>query len=472
MSWFERLTALDATFLDVERDREAHMHVGMVAELEGPPPTFAELRAFVESRLDRVPRYRQRLRFVPFGQGRPVWVDDDAFDLDYHLRHTALPPPGGETQLKALAARLFAQRLDRDKPLWEMWFVEGLPQKRFALVAKTHHCMIDGISGVDIATVLLETQPNREIPPPAPWTPRAQPTSLELLADGVTHQLGHPVQLLRGAFEAGSEAQRALMEIAGGVPELVGMARWGQAPASSLNQPIGPHRRFEMVNLDLGRVKRVRAVLGGTVNDVILAVVAGGLRALLESRGETPPEELRVMIPVSVRPPEARGRLGNQVTAVFCRLPVGEADPRARLSKVTAETKGLKESRQAVGALALTRLGEFTPPTIAAQAARLSAVTRFINLVVTNVPGPQHPLYLLGRKMLASYPCVPLVKLTTVGIALLSYDGKIGVGLLGDADKARDLPLFAAALPRALDELSQIASQGDQEIRRSEETVK
>jgi diacylglycerol O-acyltransferase / wax synthase len=457
MSWFERLTPLDAGFLDIERDRASHMHVGMVAVFDGPAPSYRELVSFVESRLERVPRYRQRLRFVPLGQGRPVWVDESDFDLEYHVRHTALPKPGSDEQLKAVAARLFAQRLDRDKPLWEMWFVEGLTDGRFALVAKTHHCMIDGISGVDIATVLMEPEPRTEIPPPAPWTPRPQPSQARLLADGVAHQLTHPVQVARGAFEEGSPARRMLLEIAGGVPELVGMARMGQAPASSLNQPIGPHRRFEMTRLDLAAVKRVRGALGGTVNDVILAVVAGALRELLMARGEEPPAELRVMIPVSVRTPDQRGKLGNQVTAIFCRLPVGEADARRRLELVSAETRGLKEGRQAIGALALTRLGEFTPPTLAAQAARLQAVTRFFNLVVTNVPGPQHPLYLLGRKMIAAYPCVPLVRLSTVGIALLSYDGAIGVGLLGDSDKARDLSVLAKAVRAALEELVAIA---------------
>jgi diacylglycerol O-acyltransferase / wax synthase len=455
-TWFERLTPLDATFLDLERhDRNAHMHVGMVAVFAGPAPKYSEVLAAVESRLERVPRYRQRLRFVPLSQGRPVWVDEADFDLEHHVRHTALPSPGGEEQLKKLAARLFAQRLDHDKPLWELWFVEGLPDGRFALVAKTHHCMIDGISGVDIATVLLE--PERHdgpVPAPAPWTPRAQPTGAELFADALLHQVTHPWQVARGALEAGSDARRLLMEVAGGIPELVGMARMGQAPESSLNQPIGPHRRFEMVGLELPRVKQVRASLGGTVNDVILAVVTGALRELLTSRGEAAPETMRVAIPVSVRTAEQRGRLGNQVTVIFCRLPTGEPDPVERLKKISIETKGLKESRQAVGALALTRLGEFTPPTIAAQAARMQAVTRFFNLVVTNVPGPQHPLYLLGREMLASYPCVPLTTLSTIGIALLSYNGSIGVGLLGDSDKARDLSVLGGALPHALDELA------------------
>jgi len=459
--WFERLSPLDATFLDLERsDRNAHMHVGLVALFEGPAPSYAEVLAFVESRLDRVPRYRQRLRLVPFGQGRPVWVDEADFDLEHHVRHTALPKPGGEEQLKKLAARLFSQRLDHDKPLWELWFVEGLPDGRFALVAKTHHCMIDGISGVDIATVLFDQEPRRlPTPAPAPWRPRPQPHAAELLADAIVHQVTHPLQIARGAFEAGSEARRLFLELAGGLPELVGMARQGQAPASSLNQTIGPHRRFEMVQLDLGRVKAVRAALGGTVNDVILAVVAGALRELLAARAEAPPETLRVLIPVSVRTAEQRGALGNKVTAIICKLPVGEPDAARRLALVSAETKGLKESRQAVGALALTRLSEFTPPTIAAQAARVQAVARFFNLVVTNVPGPQHPLFLLGRQMLGSHPCVPLATLSTIGVALLSYNGTIGVGLVGDADKARDLPLLAAAMTRALDELAALADR-------------
>jgi WS/DGAT/MGAT family acyltransferase len=457
-AWYQRLTALDATFLDVERERASHMHVGLVAVFEGPAPSYRDLRALLESRLARVPRYRQRLAFVPLGQGRPVWVDDASFDIEYHVRHTALPAPGGEEQLKTLAARLFAQRLDRDKPLWEMWFVEGLPDGRFAMIAKTHHCMVDGVSGVDIATVMLASEPSAEITPPAPWTPRPQPTARALLRDALTHQIAHPIQVVREALDERSPARRVLLEIAGGVPELVGLALQGQAPPSSLNRPIGPHRRFEMVHLSLADVKRVRTALGGTVNDVILATVAGALREFLQGRGERPPATLRVMIPVSVRSPDQRGELGNQVTAIFCNLPVGEADPRRRLEQVVRETKGLKESRQAIGALALTRLGDFTPPTIAAQAARLQSVTRFFNLVVTNVPGPQHPLYLLGRKMLASYPCVPLVKVSTVGVALLSYNGGIDVGLLGDADHARDLHALARALPAALGELLALAS--------------
>jgi WS/DGAT/MGAT family acyltransferase len=438
--WSERLTALDAGFLDLERDRNAHMHVGMVAIYDGPAPGYRDLVALIDSRLHLVPRYRQRLAFVPFQQGRPVWVDEAQLDLEHHVRHTALPAPGGETELKRLAARLFAQRLDRDKPLWELWFVEGLDEGRFALIAKTHHCMIDGISGVDIATVLMDAEPRRDIPRPTPWTARPAPGAAELLVEGLAYQVTHPVSVVRSALRENNEARQLFREVAGGLPRLLGMARMGQAPPSSLNQPIGPHRRFEMVRLDLAAVKKVRAGLGGTINDVILAVVTGALRELLLARGETPSADLRVMIPVSVRAPSQRGTLGNQVTAIFCPLPVGEADPAARLARVSRETRDLKESKQAVGAMALTRLGDFMPATIAAQAARLQAMTRFFNLVVTNVPGPQQALSLLGRELRVAYPCVPLASGSTIGIALLSYNGAIGVGLLGDADRARDLP--------------------------------
>lgn len=455
MTWFEPLSSLDATFLHLE-NRAAHMHVGAMAIFDGPAPSYTDLLALIESRLELVPRYRQRLAFVPLGQGRPVWVDDGELDLGYHVRHTALPAPGGEEQLKRLAGRLLSQQLDRDKPLWELWFVEGLGDGRFAVISKTHHCMVDGISGVDIAAVLMDGEPRAEPPPPpkSAWTPRPAPSGAELLAHSVRSKLErNPWHFLLDIGERGSEARRVVEEIAGGIAPLVGLAQMGNAPASSLNQLIGPHRRFETVGFDLAAIKKVRAGLGGTVNDVILAVVTGALRRLLLARGERLGPDLRVMVPVSVRGAEARGALGNQIAAVFCPLPVAEADPAARLARVSREMRGLKESKQAVGAMALTRLGEFTPWTILAQAARLQTRTRFFNLVVTNVPGPQFPLYLLGGKLAACYPVVPLAAMQTIGIALLSYNGSIGVGLMGDADRARDLPVLAEAMPEALAEL-------------------
>jgi WS/DGAT/MGAT family acyltransferase len=454
VTWFERLSGLDATFLYLE-GRAAHMHVAGVHLFQGPAPDYLELLALVGSRLHRVPRYRQRLAFPPLDVGRPVWVDDSEFDLEYHVRHTALPPPGGEEQLRRLAGRLMSQRLDRDKPLWEFWLVEGLGDGRFAVISKTHHCMIDGISGVDLAGALLDADPAAETPSEAPpWEPRPAPHGASLAARSLLEQVTHPLEILRGALDASAGTRQAFLEIAGGVKPLLGLSLKGLAPASSLNQPIGPHRRLEMVSLDLAAVKSVRSALGGTVNDVLLAVVAGALRALLLSRGEQPGSDLRALVPVSIRTKEARGTYGNQVTAIFCPLPVAEPDPVARLYRVSKEMKGLKESHQAVGALALTRLGELTLPALVAQAARLEVMTRFMNVVVTNVPGPQVPLYLLGRRLLDWYPVVPLAQAQTVGIALLSYDGKIGVGLLGDADRARDLPVLARAFPEALAELS------------------
>jgi WS/DGAT/MGAT family acyltransferase len=453
MTWFERLSSLDALFLELE-DRTSHMHVGAVALFDGPPPPYRDLLTLIEAKLAQVPRYRQRLMFVPFNQGRPVWVDESQFDLEYHVRRTALPAPGGLDELRKLAGRLLSQQLDRSKPLWELWLVEGLSNEQFALVSKTHHCMIDGVSGADIAATLLELEPSPEPPPaPEPYKPRPPPPVAELLLSSMTDQIAHPLRFAKETLEKNHDARKLVRELLGGLKPLLGLAQMGLAPPSGLNAPIGPHRRFEMVDMPLAEVKQVRAALGGTVNDVILTVVAGALRTLLLARGEALGPDLRVMVPVSVRAQDQRGTMGNQVSAVFCPLPVAEASAGERLRKVREAMKGLKESGQAVGASAIARLGDFAPPTLLAQAARLQAMTRFFNIVVTNVPGPQFPLYLLGKKMQACYPQVPLAAQQTVGIALLSYDGHIGVGLLGDAERARDLPALASAMRAALDEL-------------------
>jgi diacylglycerol O-acyltransferase len=457
MTWSERLGALDAMFLYIE-DRTAHMHVGAVAVFEGQAPAYRDLVALIASKLDRAPRYRQRLAFVPFDLGRPVWIDDANLDLEFHVRHTALPPPGGDEQLKRLAGRVFAQRLDRDRPLWEVWLVEGLGENRFALLSKTHHCMLDGVSGADLATVLLGVDPAEVAPAaPVPWKPRPAPRSADLVLSAVAGQVAHPFQVLRGAVQPSSPARRVLLELAAGLKPLLGLSRLGRAPASSLNQAIGPHRRWEMVSLDLDAVKAVRAALGGTVNDVLLAVVAAALRQLLLARGETPPGEIRAMIPVSVRGEDSPGELGNRVTAVFCALPVGETDAAERLRKVSREMTSLKESGQAVGALAWTHLGAFAPPALLAQVARFQSTFRYMNLVVTNIPGPREPIYLLGREMREWYPLVPLAQGQTLGIAIQSYHGKIGIGLLGDGEALRDLPVLARAIPAALAELTELA---------------
>ena len=452
-TWYERLSTLDSLFLDLE-DRTAHMHVGAVAVFDGPPPPYRDLLALIEARLEHVPRYRQRVMPVPLKQGRPVWIDESQFDLEYHVRRTALPSPGGEPELKKLVGRLFSQALDREKPLWEMWLVEGLGDARFAIVSKTHHCMLDGISGVDLATVLMDPEPvHTPPPPPAPWAPRKAPKASDLLLDSVKEQLAHPVRMAKQALEPNSEAVKLLGQVFSGFKPLVDVVSMGRAPESALNVPIGPHRRFEMLELPLERVKAVRAKLRGTVNDILLATVAGALRSWLTARGKPPGADLRVLVPVSMRTRKDRGTYGNQVSAVFCPLPLTEPSPVERLRKVHDAMMVVKKSGSAVGAHTLSRLGEFAPPQLLAQAARLQAVSRMFNLVVTNVPGPQFPLYLLGKRMVHCFPQVPLAAQQALGIALLSYDGKIGVGLLGDADVARDLPDLAGAMSASLEEL-------------------
>jgi len=472
--WFERLSTLDALFLELE-DRTTHMHVGAVAVFEGKAPPYRDFLQLIEARLDRVPRYRQRVQFVPFKQGRPVWIDESQFDLEYHVRHTALPAPGGEEELKRLAGRLFSQALDRDKPLWEIWLVEGggdgsagdgpTPRAaasgdRFAVISKTHHCMLDGISGVDLATVLMDTEPSSEAPAaPAEWKPRPAPQAAELLATSLKEQITNPIQVIREALHSNNDARKLLREIAGGVKPLLGLAGMGLAPASALNRTIGPHRRFEMLDLPLADIRKIRRGLRGTLNDVILAVVAGALRSWLQARGESVGPDLRALVPVSMRGAHDRNTFGNQISAVFCPLPVSEANPVERLRKVSEAMKGIKESGQAVGATALASLGDFAPPTLVAQAARLQAVTRFFNLVITNVPGPQFPLYLLGRRLRACYPQVPLAAQQSVGVALLSYHGSVGVGLLADLE-VRDLAALGGAMRAAVDELLACAEAG------------
>jgi len=454
LSWHERLSGLDALFLQME-DRTAHMHVGAVFVYHGPPPPYADLLALIAARIDRLPRYRQRLAFPALGLARPAWIDDAHFDLEYHVRHTALPAPGGEDELKRLAARLFSQRLDRDRPLWELWLVDGLAGGRFAVVSKTHHCMIDGMAGVELSSVVHDASADASPPPPpAPWTPRPAPDGAHLLVASLAEKLTHPLAVVSEALEASGPGRTVLGELALGLKPLLGISRLGLAPSSSLNQAIGPHRRWETASLDLGEVKRVRAALGGTVNDVVLAVVAGALRTLLLARGEPLPEDLRAFVPVSMRARDDRSATGNQVAAVFCPLPVREPDAVERLRRVSRAMEDLKHSHQALGSMALTHLGELAPSALSSLSARLPMMTRWFNLVVTNVPGPQSPLYLLGRELLACHPLVPLTRSQTLSIALLSYNGSIGVGLLGDADKARDLPLLAAALPESLAELA------------------
>lgn len=458
MSRLDHLTVLDELFLHLEGPNTP-MHVGGVTVFEGPPPDYEDVLEMVGTRLHMVPRFRQKLAMVPLGVGRPVWVDDAHFNLEYHVRHTALPAPGNEVKLKRLIARAMSQQLDRSKPLWEIWFAEGLTGDRFALISKTHHCLIDGSSGVDLMSVMLDfgREPQKFEAPP--WCPQPEPNPDQLLVEAIRERITSPAEILRSLQSAAIDPRllpNRVIESVKAITEFVGGGF--SAPPSSLNQPIGPHRRFEMVLADLGDFKRVKNSLGGTVNDVVLAAVAGGLRSLLESRGEIVDDiELRAMVPVSVRGESGAAGLGNQVASVWAALPVYERDPVERLRASRDAMKELKSSGQAVGAQMLTTIGEFAPPTILAQAARLVARQRAFNLVVTNVPGPQMPLYSLGRRMLEVYPVVPLSDNTSIGIALFSYDGSIGFGLIGDYDLASDLGVLAEGIEKSIAELTQAA---------------
>ncbi|MDO8210458.1 wax ester/triacylglycerol synthase family O-acyltransferase [Conexibacter sp. CPCC 206217] len=458
----DRLSGLDSSFLHLEHDSATHMHVASCMVFEGPPPTHDELVAHVEARLHLVPRYRQRLAFVPLSQGRPVWVDDPHFNTRYHVQHHALPEPGGDEELKQLAGRAFSQQLDRNKPLWELWLVEGLADGRFALLGKTHHALVDGISGVDITTVLfdLTKEPPPTPRPEVPWVPRPLPSNAQLLADALLERTTVPGEIVRGV-RASLRAPRRVVRRA--VEDLAAVGSFTLpgvrgAPPSPLNVRIGPHRRFTWDNEELERVKAIKNALGGTVNDVVLATVSGGLGRYLRAHGHpTIDLVLRAMIPVSVRADAEHGALGNQVAAIWAGLPVGVTDPIERLELIKREMDGLKESGQAVGARVLTELTGFAPPTVMAQAARLQAHQRFFNLVVTNVPGPQLPLYVLGRRMLAIYPMVPLAQNQALGIAIMSYDGRISFGLNADFDALPDLELLAGQLSEALEELAEAA---------------
>jgi WS/DGAT/MGAT family acyltransferase len=461
MSNPDRLSGLDASFLALE-DAGAHMHVGSCMLFEGEAPGYDDFVAQLDSRLHLVPRYRQKLAFPPLAQARPVWVDDPHFNPGYHVRHTALPEPASLEQLRNLTGRVLAQRLDRTKPLWEIWLVQRVEGDRFAMITKTHHCLVDGVSGVDIATVLfdLEQAPAPPPEPPPAWFPRPAPTSATLVADALAERAAAPLEVARAAAGALSHPERAAGQLGKAVAGLSAVFAAGLqgAPVSPYNVQIGPHRRFAWVDGDLGQFKAIKTALGGTVNDIVLSVVAGALRSHMLANGhEVDGIELKAMVPMSVRAEAERGALGNRVTAMYAPLPVHAADPLERFAIVHEAMKGLKESGQAVGAELITQLAGFAPPTVLSQASRLQSAQRVFNLVVTNVPGPQFPLFMLGRRLLRIYPQVPLVNNTALGIAIMSYDGTINFGLLSDYDALPDLDDLTAALRDAIAELAAAA---------------
>ncbi|HEX2086942.1 MAG TPA: wax ester/triacylglycerol synthase family O-acyltransferase [Solirubrobacteraceae bacterium] len=457
----DRLTAVDASFLEQESP-ESHMHVGALVTLEGPAPALSEFLDLVRGRLHLVPRYRQKLAVPPLDAGRPLWVDDPDFNIEYHVRHTALPSPGSDEQLRNLAARIFSQQLDRSRPLWELWVVEGLSEGGWALISKTHHAMIDGIAGVDLATVMFDLTPvPREVEhPDRAWQPHREPAAVDLVAAGARGAVRTGVELAERALGALLRPQTTLnaaREAAEGLGEVL-WATLNPAPPTPLNVPIGPHRRFVGVRGRLDEFKLVKDVYGGTVNDVVLTAVSGGLRTWLRSRGvRTEGLELRALVPVSLRSAGQAEELGNRIAAMRGPLPVYVADPLERLRTVRAAMGELKESKQALGAEVLAGMQNFAPPTILGVASRLNFSTRLFNCIVTNVPGPQLPLYVLGREMQTVFPIAFLPRDHALAVAIISYNGWLNFGLLGDYDALPDIEELAEAIAASIDELVSLA---------------
>ncbi len=457
----DRLSTLDAEFLHLEDDGQ-RLHIAGVCVFEGPAPRFEDLRGLLAGRLDAIPRYRQRVQTVPLELGRPVWVDDPHFNLDYHLRHTALPAPGDRAALERLMARLMAQPLDRTRPLWETWLVEGLEGGRWALVAKIHHCMVDGVSGVDLLMVLLSLSPDEEIPPPTAWTPEPQPSGPALVLDawrGLAADAGTLVGRLPGAVTDPAGTIRGAVAFGKG---LVTFARHlDTVPPLSIEGPIGPHRVWSTSSVSIDDIRDIRRVWGGTLNDVVLMALTEGYRALLTAHGDDlETAVVRTLVPVSTRGDDGHGHPDNQVSAMLCELPVGLPDPIDRLAAIGAEMAERKASGMAEAGSVVTTLGELAPPMVVGAVSRgLVRVfrrlpQRSVTTVTTNVPGPQIPIYCLGHLMLEYLPFVPIAQGVRVGTAILSYNGRVVFGVTGDLDTAPDAGIVAEAAAREIEELA------------------
>ena len=452
----QTMSPLDASFLHVE-DAVTHMHIGSVGLFEGPAPAVGEVREAVAGRLPLVPRYRQKVRFVPLALGRPTWVDDPHFNLDYHLRRTALPAPGGDAELRNLVGRVMSQQLDRDKPLWEMWVIEGVSGGRWALISKTHHCLVDGVSATDLLSVILTKEREPELVETDTWTAGPEPSSAALITHSLTLRARSPYEVTRTILSAARGPKRVAhkaLDTTRGVVNL--RLLLNPNPASSLNGPIGPHRRWDWARARLSDVKKIRAAHDTTINDVVLAAITQGFRELLVSRGEAVDHKvIRTLVPVSVRAEDEHGTYNNKVSAMFAELPIGLEDPVERLGSLHEQMRDLKRSGQAVAAERLTALSGFAPALLLALAGRTG--TRLpqnsVNTVTTNVPGPQQPLYLAGRRMLEAFPFVPLGGHVRVGVAIFSYDGGINFGVTGDFDTAPDIPVLCQGIERAIAEL-------------------
>jgi diacylglycerol O-acyltransferase / wax synthase len=465
---YERLSAMDSMFLDLE-DANVHMHIGSVALFEAAPLLrvgggldLERILAFASAQIHKSPRLRQRLATIPLFE-RPVWVDDPRFNLLYHVRHTALPHPGCVRQLKRLAGRILSQQLDRGKPLWEVWLIEGVEGGCFAVVTKLHHCMADGVSSGDLLSMLMGTKPDYQPGPTPVWSPREPPPGARLVLDELARRATAPLALLGGEGplpgEAAAGSEHVLDFVRAAARGAWRAVEAGLLPVSEtpLNTVIGPHRRFDWTRFALDDVKRVGHAAGGTVNDVVLALVAGATRRWLERRAAPVRGiEFRVAVPVSVRSDAERGELGNRVSTLVAPLPLEETDPWERLRRVVAATRELKRSGESRAVDLLGRLADWLPQGTMARLSR--AGTRAVNMIVTNVPGPALPVYMLGARMLESYPVVPLMANEALNVALLSYDGGLFWGFHADWDAVPDLHAFAESIPAGFEELSKAAA--------------
>jgi len=452
----ERLTTMDASFLYLDAP-DAPLHVAGVLVLEAPAGGVEVLAELVEARLPLVPRYRQRVVEVPGHLANPVWVDDRDFDVAYHVRRSALPRPGTEQQLCALVSRVTSQPLNRDRPLWEIYLVEGLAGNRVAVITKTHPALVDGLSAIDIGQVLLDPEPDAPVPPPEDWQPRPAPATPELVWDALQHYVRRPTSVLDTARGAVSDARSTAVRLSTASRGLLRTARSAllAAPPSPLNVPVGRQRRVAVARLDLDQLKQVRNVDGGTVNDVLLGVVTGALREWLLSRGQpvVSSTSVRALVPISVHGDELEPT--PKVSSFLVDLPVGEPNPRVRLARIGYAMRGVAAHGQAVGADSLIALTGFAPPTLHALGVRAARglSRRLFNLVVTNVPGPQVPLYAAGSRMLEVFPVVPLARGQGLSIGMTSYAGRVFFGLNADQDSVGDVQVLADLIEQELDGL-------------------
>jgi diacylglycerol O-acyltransferase len=460
----DRMSALDASFFFAESENTP-MHVGSVAVFDGPPPSYGDLVRLLLSKLPLVPRYRQRVREVPLSLGRPMWVDDPHFQILYHVRHTAVPSPGSDEQLRNLAGRVLGQRLDMAKPLWELWLVEGLAENRWAIISKVHHCMVDGIAGTDLMQLMFDLEPDITHEEPKSWTPQRPPSHLSVVAETVSNTITHPLQGLSSVPSVGTAMRATKGWVEQGktaARTMPSLAKQAITPtARSLNGPIGPHRRWAWTDGKFEEFKAVRSAFGGTVNDVVLTAITAGFRDLLQARGELSSEKLvvRSMVPVSVRRPGERNLQDNRVSAVFVDLPVGMPDPKDRLAAIRGQMDEYKKAMQAVDARSIIAMGDYVAPTLLSLGVRaaLQAGQFWCQAVTTNVPGPRVPLYVLGKRMVSAHAYVPIAGGTRCSIGIFSYLNTMTFGINADFDGFPDVDVLATGIRRGIDELLSLA---------------